>query len=131
MNEEALREILEQTKKEAKFTRIIAIIMAAMLCILLICVLIIVPRIVGVLRSVDAALTQAQQIMTQANAAIGEVRSALDGVDEMTGSIKRLGDETLKGISEVDFEKLSQAISDLQAAVEPLARFSRALSGGR
>lgn len=129
MNEEALQEILEQTKKEAQFTRIIAIIMAVMLGILLICVFIIVPRITGVLRNVDQAVTQAQEIMTQGEAAITEVRSALGGVDEMTTSIKKLGDETLKGISEVDFEQLSQAIADLQAAVEPLARFSRALGG--
>lgn len=38
MAEETLKEILEQTKKEAKFSRLLAIIMTAILVVLLIVV---------------------------------------------------------------------------------------------
>ena len=131
MNEEALQQILEQTKKEARFTRIIAIIMAIMLTAILIALLLVVPRAIRVFNTVYSAVTKAQEIMEQGEEALIEVRASLEGVDTMTESIGKLGDEALKGISEVDFETLSQAITDLQTAVEPLARFSRALGGGR
>ena len=131
MNEEALQQILDATKKEARFTRIIAILMAVMLAAMLITLLLVVPRAIRVINKINTAVTKAQEIMEQGEEVLTGVETSLEGVDTMTESIGKLGDEALKGISEVDFETLSQAITDLQAAVEPLAKFSRALGGGR
>lgn len=129
MAEETLKEILEQTRKEAKFSKMIAFIMLAILLIILVALILVVPQVLSMMREIEQTALDAQEIVTRATATLDELTVTLDSVDDMTGSITKAGDAMFDGIGKVDFDALSKAITDLQDAIEPLANFSRMLGG--
>ena len=129
MTDELLQDILEQTKKEAGFSKMIAFLMLLMLIILIIVLLLLVPRALSMFSEIEKTAKDAQIMVEQANTTLEELGTTLDGVGEMTESITKTGDALFEGIGKVDFDALSKAVTDLQEAVEPLANFSRVLSG--
>lgn len=61
---------------------------------------------------------------------IGDVAQELSRVDwTSVGSMAQQVDESLQGMSEVDFASLSQALNDLRAVMEPLAELMGRLGG--
>ena len=129
MAEETLKDILEQTKKEARFSKMIALIMLAILVLLIIVMLILVPRVMSMIAEIEKTAVDAQAVVEQAAVTLDELTTAMDGVGEMTDSITKTGNALFDGIGKVDFDALAGAISDLQDAIEPMANFSRMLSG--
>ena len=129
MAEETLKDILEQTKKEARFSKMIALIMLAILVLLILVMLILVPRVVSMIAEIEKTAVDAQAVVEQAAVTLDELTKAMDGVGEMTDSITKTGNALFDGIGKVDFDALAKAISDLQDAIEPMANFSRMLSG--
>ena len=127
MTEELLKDILEQTRKEAKFSRLLALIMAAILIVLLVVVFLLVPRAVSMMKEIETTAVEAQGVITHATETLENLESAMSGVGEMTESITKTSTSLFEGISKVDFDALSKAVSDLQQAVEPLANFARVI----
>jgi methyl-accepting chemotaxis protein len=87
---------------------------------------------------------KAEAALDQVNGMVARVESSLDLLDEMSNGLKDMSDsmtdtsedlnklveengtalsETMKSISEIDFEGLNKAIKDLQDTVGPLASF--------
>ena len=128
MTDELLKQILTQTKKEAIFSKVIAFIMLGVLLILLVATLIVVPRALSMIAEIEQTALDAQAVVEQANVTLEGLSSTVDGVEEMTESITKTGNALFDGIGKVDFDSLSKAINDLQAAIEPLANFSRLLN---
>ena len=128
MTDELLKQILTQTKKEATFSKVIACIMLGVLLILLVATLIVVPRALSMIAEIEQTALDAQAVVEQANVALEGLSSTVDGVEAMTESITKTGNALFDGIGKVDFDSLSKAINDLQAAIEPLANFSRLLN---
>ncbi|MBR0163584.1 MAG: hypothetical protein IJQ12_02795 [Lachnospiraceae bacterium] len=129
MAEETLKEILEQTKKEARFSRLLAFIMGGILAVVLIAAVILVPQLVGLMTRISQTAANAQELMQSASTTLTEVSGALSGVSTMTESITKTSGTLFEGLTAVDFNALSTAITDLQAAVAPLADLSRLLTG--
>lgn len=129
MAEETLKEILEQTKKEARFSRLLAFIMGGILAVVLIAAIILVPQLVGLMTRISQTAANAQELMQSASTTLTEVSGALSGVSTMTESITKTSGTLFEGLTAVDFNALSTAITDLQAAVAPLADLSRLLTG--
>ena len=128
MTDELLKQILTQTKKEATFSKVIAFIMLGVLLILLVATLIVVPRTLSMIAEIEQTALDAQAVVEQARGTLEGLSSTVDGVEEMTESITKTGNALFDGIGKVDFDSLSKAINDLQAAIEPLANFSRLLN---
>ena len=129
MAEETLKEILEQTKKEARFSRLLAFIMGGILAVVLIAAIILVPQLVGLMTRISQTAANAQELMQSASTTLTEVSGALSGISTMTESITKTSGTLFEGLTAVDFNALSTAITDLQAAVAPLADLSRLLTG--
>ena len=127
MTEELLKDILEQTRKEAKFSRLLALIMAAILVVLLVVVFLLVPRAVSMMKEIETTAVEAQGVITRATETLENLESAMSGVDEMTESITKTSSSLFEGINKVDFDALSKAVTDLEEAVKPLANLSRML----
>ena len=125
MTEEILQDILEQTRKEAKFSRLLALIMAAILIVLLIVVFLLVPRAVNMMKEIETTAIEAQGMITHATETLNNLETAMGDVSEMTESITKTSTSLFEGIDKVDFDALSRAVTDLQDAVEPLANFAR------
>ncbi|MCR5402394.1 MAG: hypothetical protein K6E91_01050 [Butyrivibrio sp.] len=80
---------------------------------------------------------QISETLTQVNEATDQVETAVEGINSMTAELKdasanvnkllRENSEAMAGavkkVSEIDYEGLNKAISDLQSAVGPLASF--------
>ena len=128
MTDELLKQILTQTKKEAIFSKVIAFIMLGVLLILLVATLIVVPRTRSMIAEIEQTALDAQAVVEQARGTLEGLSSTVVGVEEMTESITKTGNALFDGIGKVDFDSLSKAINDLQAAIEPLANFSRLLN---
>lgn len=128
MTDELLKQILTQTKKEATFSKVIAFIMLGVLLILLVATLIVVPRTLSMIAEIEQTALDAQAVVEQARGTLEGLSSTVVGVEEMTESITKTGNALFDGIGKVDFDSLSKAINDLQAAIEPLANFSRLLN---
>ena len=128
MTDELLKQILTQTKKEATFSKVIAFIMLGVLLILLVATLIVVPRTLSMIAEIEQTALDAQAVVEQARGTLEGLSSTVVGVEEMTESITKTGNALFDGIGKVDFDSLSKAINDLQAAIEPLANLSRLLN---
>lgn len=127
MTDDYLKQILEQTKKEATFSKVIAFIMLGVLLVLVIVMLAVVPRVLSMIGEIEQTARDAQAVVAQATETLGGLRTTVDGVEEMTESITKTGNALFDGIGKVDFDALAQAITDLQDAIEPIANFSRML----
>lgn len=127
----ALMEILvENSKKQLRYSRISAIAMTSIAVLFLICLVMVLPQAI-------TAIHQANNIMVQASETITLAEEAITSVTEMSDAITTMGNnmdtfitenseavtEVMEQIEAIDFEGLNGAIKDLGDVVEPLANF--------
>lgn len=126
-NDAILTEIRDLSKKRLFYQKISTCCIAGMLAVLLICVLIVIPKVSTTLSHINSVATKAE--------------TSLESVDKMTDSILKASENmnklvddngenlaaAVKSLSEIDFEGLNKAISDLQDAVGPMAAFMKKL----
>ena len=101
--------------------------MAGMLAVLLICVLIVIPK-------VSTTLSHINSVATKAETSIESIDKMTDSILKASENMNKLVDDNgenlaaaVKSLSEIDFEGLNKAISDLQDAVGPMAAFMKKL----
>lgn len=134
---ELLRNLLKKQSKQLFYSRISAISMCVMALVITLVMVIIVPITVDTIEQVNSVLVDAQGIISDAEKVIEETEVAVKDVDSMTieitsaaEGINKLVDdnssvlnEAMVKISNIDFDSLNKAISDLQSVVEPMANF--------
>lgn len=113
-----MRQLLEESKKEVRFSRILAFTFLGILAVLIVTVAMLLPRAISTLEKVDAMVDDAQTIMVRAT-------RSLDEVSSMTESITKTSDVAFESLGKVNFEELNMAITDLRDAIEPMANFAR------
>ena len=91
---------------------------------------ILVPKAVTTLREVDRTVKEVNTLALEA-------QESLDGIDVMVGNVDKMVVENtdavttaLNQINQVDYQKLNEAISSLNATVTPLAEMMKALPFG-
>lgn len=137
--EDLLRQILEADKKEVRYAKMAAIFTFGLFVILLAAAIIIVPKVVTTLASVNNTLITVGKTIETANGTIEQANGAIDGINTMTSSITETSDnmnsmltdnaevltDAVEKMNNIDFEGLNQAIQDLQDAVGPFATFMK------
>lgn len=135
--EELLQQILESSKKEAKHAKWAARFTFGLFLIFLVAGVILVPKVVLTLATVNSTIITAGQTIENANGTIDSVNEAIEGVNQMTGSITGTSEnmnsmltdnsqsltDAVEKMNNIDFEGLNKAIQDLQDAVGPFANF--------
>ncbi len=135
--EDLLKQILEADKKEVRYAKIAAFFTFGLFVILLVAAVIIVPRVINTLETVDSALISASHTIETADEVIVSANEALKGINTMTSSITGTSDQmntmltdnsealtdAVGKMNKIDFEGLNNAIQDLQDAVGPFATF--------
>lgn len=116
-------ELVRIAGKQLFYQRISACCMVVIALCVLFAVLKVVPMVETTLAHINDTAIKAQESLVQ-------VDEMTDGLNEASKNLNKLVDENVevvtdavKSISEIDFEGLNQAITDLQGAVGPLANF--------
>ncbi len=128
--EEINRKMYENSMKALKLQKISTACIAAIFVLMAIVVLMVVPKAVGILNSVNELTIKAETTIDNADSTFTELK-------EMADSLQQAGDkmdqilvdnestmiESMEKISKIDFDGLNQGIKDLQDTVGPLANF--------
>ena len=116
-------DLIKIAKKQLFFQRISAIA----IIIMMLCVVFAVMRIVP---QVETTLSHVNDVALKAQDSLAKVDEMTDGLVKTTGNLNKLVDDNaveltnaVKSISEIDFEGLNNAITDLQGAVGPISNF--------
>lgn len=152
-NKEIL-ELLTQIKKDNSQQNLIGKIRCGLSAVSAVCFLItlilvisMLPRVNGLIGQADRIISQADGIITQANGVMGQMETVLGNLEQTTNqlaevdlqsmvedvdSLVRTGqsslEETMRKLDALDFETLNQAIEDLAAVIEPMAKFANLFS---
>ena len=142
-----VREMLERMEKSnreqatfAKLQCLFSLIAAVCCIVILVVVLRLLPQVKNTVQQVDAVLTNVEDVSRQlADADVAGVMENLekvtdalaeadlgrvaDNVGELVETSQTGVEEALNKLNKIDLETLNDAITDLAAVVEPLARF--------
>lgn len=129
-NRELLIELVRTQRRDTFLEHVTAIINLAFLAVMILVLVILVPKAVTTLREVDRTVKEVNTLALEA-------QESLDGIDVMVGNVDKMVVENtdavttaLNQINQVDYQKLNEAISSLNATVTPLAEMMEALPFG-
>ncbi len=131
-------------RKQNRLTTLLCIfsgLSLAITLVLLVVVLGLLPKLSGLLDQADAALAEltalSQQLrsmdmeglladldalLRNVDGLVGNVDSLVENADALVAGIQQDMGQTLEKINAIDFEKLNQAIEDLAAVIQPIAK---------
>ncbi len=124
----------ENSRKQLFYVRICAIALAAIFVAVIICAALVVPRTVRVLDNVnalsdrldnldlEAVLDDAARLLETIGPVADRLEPLMDSVNDTVLEAQRDMEQALRAIQSIDIETLNDAIADLAAIVEPLAR---------
>ena len=116
-------EMLMVDKKHLFWQRISAMAVVAMFLVVLVTAMILVPQVVNTLNSINKVAVDAEAAIGDVEVMVSEITSASKNLNKLVDENAEIMTDAVKSISEIDFEGLNQAITDLQGAVGPLANF--------
>lgn len=126
---ELLLELVKSQKEDSRGQKITAIATVAMFAAVLIALVILVPKVIVTLNSIQDMVKQTQVAVEQTQTFVKSANESLNGIDEMIANVDTLVTENTQNVADamenfnsVDFERLNQAIDDLASIIEPLAR---------
>lgn len=129
-NRELLIELVRTQRRDTFLEHVTAIINLVFLAVMILVLVILVPKAVTTLREVDRTVKEVNTLALEA-------QESLDGIDVMVGNVDKMVVENtdavttaLNQINQVDYQKLNEAISSLNATVTPLAEMMEALPFG-
>ena len=129
-NRELLIELVRTQRRDTFLEHVTAIINLVFLAVMILVLVILVPKAVTTLREVDRTVKVVNTLALEA-------QESLDGIDVMVGNVDKMVVENtdavttaLNQINQVDYQKLNEAISSLNATVTPLAEMMKALPFG-
>ncbi|HAE81667.1 MAG TPA: hypothetical protein DCG70_08985 [Lachnoclostridium sp.] len=129
-NRELLIELVRTQRRDTFLEHVTAVINLVFLAVMILVLVILVPKAVTTLREVDRTVKEVNTLALEA-------QESLDGIDVMVGNVDKMVVENtdavttaLNQINQVDYQKLNEAISSLNATVTPLAEMMKALPFG-
>ena len=146
---ELLKKVEESNRQQTRFVKIQCILTAATLLCCLVVFIMVANVLPQILPKLNAVTTQLQTVLSNVeqvteDLANTDLESMIQGVDSLVGNVDGLvGDvgglvddvdvlvasgqdslrKTMDKLNAINFETLNQAIEDLAAVVEPLAKF--------
>lgn len=135
LNNEVLEEIRKSCAKEAKFSKITAFFVGGLFAVVLVAALILVPMAAYTINNANTLISNANDAVSGISSATGELGTMITSVTTTSDNMNTLLEDNAEdlsdavtSLSEVDFDGLNTAISDLQTAVKP---FATLFGGGR
>ncbi len=130
MDEEKMIELVNNSAKQLFYARIRTLASIVIAGAILICLIVVMPVLLKTVAQANDIMDQATETISLANTAIESITQMSDSITEMGGNMDTFiteNSETVATVMEkieaVDFEGLNNAIKDLGAVIEPLAKF--------
>jgi len=127
---ELMIELIESQRKDALGQKITAVGSVALFAAVLLALIILVPRVMVLLNDVNAAVKNADTMISQVQGSIAELDKAVAYIDEMVTNANDLVvtntdslNDAVQKINNINFDELNKAIGDFSDTVEPLANF--------
>lgn len=124
-----MKELITKGRKQLFYTRILAFALCGLLAAVVIALCIVVPPAVRTINNVDTAVVGATNTLSKADEALDnintmsvEVTLASKQMNEFIETNSESVTQSMQKLQNVDFEGLNNAISDLEAVVEPMAK---------
>lgn len=131
--------LLKKIEKQLLFTKLVALFTGLSCAALVLVALVVVPPVMKTLSSAQAVMNTANTTMVAATSAIEAAEKSLENVEVMSDSIIDTSNQlnafvtdnsasmtkAMDELSNVDFQGLNSAITDLQDAVGPFANMMR------
>lgn len=128
--EELLTEILKYQKRGSRITRIASFAVIAIVVAIAVCLVLLMPKIVGFvdhaetsLSQLDGVISETSSMMDEVNGLITEAGTLIDNSNKMVSENTDAVSETVQKLNNIDFETLNKAINELHDVVEPLSNF--------
>jgi methyl-accepting chemotaxis protein len=129
-NQESNEKLYDLVKKQLFYQRISTCCIAGILLVAIIVAVVMVPKVNKTVDHVNEAIAQVNTVANKAEKSLENVDVMVEGIIKATDNMNSLVEENAeeitqatKSMSEIDFEGLNKAISDLQTAVAPLVTF--------
>lgn len=122
-NQDVLTEIRDLSKKRLLLQRISTGCMVGTLLVVLVAALLMVPRATTTLNHINQVAVKAEDSLAKVDKMTASMESASDNLNELVNANGEALSSAVKSMSDVDFDGLNKAISDLQEAIGPLANF--------
>ena len=136
-NKEIL-ELLGKIEKSSRIQRYAGYARTGLMLICTVCILVLTVQVMKLMPQVNELLDQAKQAMGQIQTVLGNLKATSDqlakvdlagmvnNVDSLVVTGQQSLEESMGKLNGVDFDALNQAIQDLAAVIEPLAKMTRA-----
>ncbi len=128
--EALLQKIEKENRKQVRWARTAGIFMILMFVVIGGALFMVVPRVIDTLNNINVAVSSANEVLVQADAAISDInemsRSLTSTSDELNKMLSQNSEALASAIAQIeaiDFESLNNAIVDLETTVGPLADF--------
>ncbi len=118
-----LTEIRDLSKKNLFYRKISTCCLAGMLAVLVLCMLIVVPKVSTTLSHINSVATKAEESLKNVDTMSESILKASENMNKLVDDNGANLAGAVKSLSEIDFEGLNKAITDLQDAVGPMATF--------
>ncbi len=121
---ELLKQIEKSNRQQTRGTWLICVfaLVAAVFCALaFLTIFNLLPQVNGLVEQAQTVLGNLEQ--TTAELANVDLEGMVSDVDTLVSSGQQSLEQTMEKLNTIDFEALNEAIADLSAVVEPLAKF--------
>lgn len=130
---ELLKKMEESSRKQLLYSRIMGIAaVVAVICFVGAYFLIrdFLPQISAIMTEIPGMVTQMERVLGNLEVVTTELAEVdfaqmVDAVNTLVATGQAGLEETVSSLKSIDFETLNQAIKDLAAVIEPMAKFSK------
>ncbi len=119
----ALEELIKLNRKQLFYRRIGTWCLAGILVVVAIAVIILIPKVTITLDHINSVAVKAEESLANVDTMAADVSNSAANFDKLLAENSKELTESIKEISEIDFDGLNKAIKDLQDAVGPMASF--------
>lgn len=118
-----LEELIKLNRKQLFYRRIGTWCLAGILVVVAIAVIILIPKVTITLDHINSVAVKAEESLANVDTMAADVSNSAANFDKLLAENSKELTESIKEISEIDFDGLNKAIKDLQDAVGPMASF--------
>ena len=121
--EHNVEQLLADSKKRTIYARITACMAVGIFLAAAAAFLAVVPKALHILEDAEQMLTSAETAVTQISAMSESITATSTNLNTFITDNSQMLTDAVTNMNSIDYDKLNQAITDLQTAVEPFANF--------
>ncbi len=122
-DDKMMEELNKYSRKTLFWQRIASLAVFGIFIVVLIAALVVIPQVLIALHNVNKVASDAASSLEQINGVVSEMTTASKNLNKLVDENAQPLTEAVKNLSNVDFDGLNKAITDLQDAVGPMATF--------